>query len=103
MSKNQVCVEGVRFRCSSGRPMCEEIIAELDMDESVFKGGVVRLENGPTGYESFVVELVKPEGMQRMIDHGWWACAGTPGRWDSLYISGLQMKKMLKELGLYDG
>jgi len=48
------------------------------------------IKGGVTGYESFYVDqFFSPEGEFRpnRANHSFYLCAGTPSRWDSLYIS----------------
>jgi len=44
---------------------------------------------GVTGYESMRSEHVK-----EMLEGGWSACAGTKGRWDTLFIPPESMKRI---------
>lgn len=50
-------------------------------------------EGGVTGYESFYLSHAE---IKNLCDYGWLACMGTPGSWDRLFISGLEMKKALE-------
>jgi len=90
-------IEGVQFDCRSGRPRPVQVQAELLVHPNL--GRVVEIRGGVTGYESFCLDSAGPD-FEQMKRRGWWACAGTPGSWDGLYFHGLQMEKLLKELGV---
>lgn len=54
-------------------------------------------EGGVTGYERvFLTE----EFVKGSCEHGWWACAGTPERWDGLFIAADQMRQAFDALGI---
>ena len=97
MSELSTTIQGVRFSCSSGKAKRVVLIAQFKEEFSEFVGESVLISGGVTGYESFVVESAD---FGHMIAYGWWACAGTPGSWDALYIHGLQVKRMLEDLEL---
>lgn len=54
-------------------------------------------EGGVTGYESFYLEDAL---ISDLCARGWSACAGTEGRWDSMFISGAEMRRALEALGV---
>jgi len=45
------------------------------------------LVGGPTGYESFDMDSEHFE-----LGKGWHACAGTPKRWDTLFVPGYELE-----------
>lgn len=53
------------------------------------------LSNGVTGYESFEIN---PDSITDIKKNGWSACAGTPKRWDSLFVPAEEMTKALDDL-----
>ena len=89
-------IKGVRFNCSTGDPKIVECQFELRHNKTL--GNVIEVTGGVTGYESFCLGGGARVHVDKMVAHGWWACAGTPGRWDGLYFSGLQMKWLFSEL-----
>lgn len=91
-------IHGVRFSHTDGKPWSVEVTARLASSESL--GKIVELDNGVTGYESFCLEGPSAVDVDKMKCNGWWACAGTPGRWDALYFHGLQMAKLFRKLGI---
>ena len=57
-----------------------KLFVEFRYAASLSKWYLHLVECGVTGYESISVS-----GLQKVED-GWYACAGTKGRWDTLYI-----------------
>lgn len=58
-------------------------------------GWWVKLDPGVTGYESAQVDnVLKTPGK------GWSACAGTPDRWDSLWVPEAEMDRLRDFLAL---
>lgn len=49
---------------------------------------------GVTGYESFLLTNTD----KKIFSVGWHACAGTKGRWDTLYIPADQMQEMKDQI-----
>lgn len=94
-------IKGVRFTCSLGEPKVVELRVELRRyDRHDPTCDVIRVYGGVTGWESFNVGEGTITDLSKMKANGWWACAGTPGRWDALYFHSLQMARMFKEFGL---
>lgn len=95
-------IQGVRFSSTSGKPQVIELKAEIRNNKEV--GRSLWLIGGVTGYESFCLDGKSDKNVRsrlyNMKARGWWACAGTRGRWDALYIHGMQMEKMIKDLQL---
>ena len=55
-------------------------------NECEINGYKYRTKGGVTGFESLSVKnMCAGKG-------GWWACAGTKGRWDSLYVPADQIE-----------
>jgi hypothetical protein len=94
--RNQIkstTVEGVEFNCFNGTAIIYMLDVELYNNPTL--GLCIRILNGPTGHESCVVSEIDQE---KMIRNGWWACWGTVNNDNKLYISGLQLKQMFKDL-----
>lgn len=73
----------------------KEVDLLLGLDEN--KSLVIH-EGGITGYESIPSSYLIATEIAKMINKGWYACAGTAGRWDQLFIPGDQMRIILNEL-----
>ena len=56
---------------------------------------IFRLINGVTGYESFYI-YDKYTQLDGMLKHGWYACAGTKGKYDKLFIPAEDMRIALE-------
>ena len=54
-------------------------------------------DGGVTGYESVYFD---DYFLDQTRAKGWWACAGTPGRYDSLFIPAKEMRAAFETLGL---
>lgn len=54
-------------------------------------------DGGVTGYEGV---YVNQHFIDFTLDRGWWACAGTEGRWDGLFIPASEMMEALETLSL---
>jgi len=90
-------VQGVYFDCYDGNPRVVDILLELDYNSS---GDVVRvIKGGITGFEAFCVSQVDQD---KLFRKGWWANAGTPGAYPSLYIHGLQMRMAFEKLEILE-
>lgn len=63
-----------------------------DLTHAVF------IEGGPTGWESFCVDRFWEDTQKRMCASGWYACAGTPRSWDSLFIPPEEARKMINKI-----
>ncbi|KKN80814.1 hypothetical protein LCGC14_0326200 [marine sediment metagenome] len=96
-------IQGVRFDCRTGEPRVVDIQVEVRTDSEADRA-VWLAKGGVTGYESFCLDRSSPADLKarfyKMKLNGWWACMGTEGRWDALYIHGLQMTKLLEDLEL---
>lgn len=54
-------------------------------------------DGGVTGYESVYLDDYFLDATRA---RGWWACAGTPGRYDSLFVPAKEMRAVFDRLGL---
>lgn len=83
-------VKGVRVDCNTGEIYDVELMANIRSSNGV--NFWFHIKNGVTGYESFEITL---DSIRRLSERGWFACAGTKGRWDMLYIEGKEMEYIL--------
>jgi hypothetical protein len=96
-------IKGIRTNSVTGEE--REVIIGYEIRENTKKDGreAFWLIGGPTGYESFLVEPDRGKYWDDMMEwittRGWNACAGTPGRWDRLWISPEEMLRVLKDEG----
>ena len=95
----RVEVVAVRFDCRTGVPTSTNVILQWEAKPTP----CVRVTNGITGYESFCLEGSSKADTSRMVSNGWWVGAGTPRRWDALYIHGIQLSRAFKILGVEVG
>jgi len=106
----QIVVQAIRGNCSTGKESSVEVTFELEGAVlSIVKGGV-------TGFESFYVDdrskaILKKMGLEHLpiaqghcsdvIEHGWMACGGTKGRWDSLFVPATSIQEVAEHFGLW--
>ena len=86
-------IKGILTNCVINKESTIELeyeINENDRHELSFQ-----LIDGSTGYESFYIDDYAEENMPKF---GWLACAGTPKRWDKLFIPAEEMKKVFDEI-----
>ena len=102
MSKKKMCVEGVDFYFSTGEAKIIKVKAELYYDTSVWKMAWIELNWGLNGFSDFCLTLLGDEWVQKMVDEGCWSYTGEHCSNHKLYISGLQMEKMLKGMDIYN-
>ena len=75
-------VYGTRTHHTTGEEKTVELFVELRYSKSLGTWWLYIIKGGVTGYESISVDaLMKQDG------DGWFACAGTKGRWDTLFIT----------------
>ena len=70
---------------------------EFNIEYHIDGDVVFFLHNGPTGYESFHVDK---KVIGRMMGRGWYACGGTPGRFNQLHFTAEQMQDAFKQANL---
>jgi len=63
-----------------------------DSTFGIIKGGI-------TGHER--VYFTK-DFVEKSCQNGWWACAGTPARWDGLFIPADEMRRVFGVLGIIE-
>jgi len=90
-----VSVKAERTHCTTkkGKKTVIDVVLAL-------RGDAVQLYGGPTGAESFVVHGSGNADLDRLKEKGWWACAGTQDRWDSLFVPPESMKRAMEVLKL---
>jgi hypothetical protein len=75
-----------------------EVIVRIEDHRSEHGGVIFRIvEGGVTGWESF---FVTDRNLRATCLDGWNACAGTRGRWDSLFIPPDQMRLAFDQWGM---
>ncbi len=87
-------IKGILTNCVTNEEKEVELEYEIEMRDG---RRIFSLLNGVTGWESFYIdsEYSDIEGMRKC---GWLACAGTPRRWDKLFIPAEEMQKSLKDI-----
>jgi hypothetical protein len=88
-------IKAIRTDCYSGVSRDVEIDYEVKTFKSLAGLWFCIIRGAVTGYESFQLTT---EAISRTSKEGWWACAGTQYRWDSLFIPAEEMTKALREL-----
>jgi len=101
MQERTVDVDCVRFSCFSGAPKLVQDYLILRENETL-DAWVLEFKRGVTGYESLIVTGPGAADLERLCEVGWWACAGTTGCWDSLFVHPLQLKRVFEDLGLLE-
>lgn len=76
---------------------CELTVIDVSL---IKRNDAVYLLGGPTGHESFVVRGAGDADLERLKIKGWYACKGTIGQWDSLYVPPVSMQRALDVLKL---
>ena len=87
-------IKGILTSCVTN----EEKEVELEFEIEMRNGNrIFSLLNGVTGWESFYIDsgYADLEGLKKS---GWLACAGTPRRYDKLFIPAEEMQKALKDI-----
>lgn len=90
-------VRAVRKHCATNMSTISSI--PLEYRKSDYSGEyVISVKEGNvTGHESCYADYRFVTSAKL---HGWNACAGTPGRWDSLFIPPDEMRNALAKFGL---
>lgn len=98
-------MKGILTDCNNGTE--KEVELEYEIKEREGRR-IFWLLNGVTGWESFYIDKVNllaelsrfETNLKEMAETGWLACAGTPRKYDRLFISGIEMKKVFEKEGL---
>jgi hypothetical protein len=88
-------VTAVRTDCSTQQKSISPVKLVCKFGEG--KAVVKVEEGGVTGYESC---YFTPDFKNWTLTKGWWACAGTPGRYDGLFIPAKEMRVALERFRL---
>lgn len=80
-------IKGFRTNCITGHK--EEVSLKYLFETRPDGRTIFTLFGGVTGYESFTIDEYLDLDM--CFSKGWYACAGTKGRWDSLFIPAEEM------------
>jgi len=87
-------MKGILTNCVTNK----EKEVELEYKISIRNGErIFSLLNGVTGWESFFIDS-EYTNLDEMKESGWLACAGTPRRYDNLFVPAEEMQKALKEI-----
>ena len=81
-------MKGILTDCRDGT------VREIEVDYEIFeKDGhkIFQLIGGVTGYESFYLDS-KYTRLDKMLENGWTACAGTKNKYDELFIPAEEMR-----------
>ena len=84
-------MKGIIVDCVTGEHREVELEYIIEKDEGNRK--ILKLLNGPIGYESFYIDNAKKFEISK---RGWAACIGTKSVYDRLFISAEEMKKVLE-------
>lgn len=95
-------IKGIRTNCLTGKESEKHVRVVVRFAASSLGDGLGRwifeiVGGGVTGHEGWYVE----DYFSKPLDRDWWACAGTPGRWDGLRIPLDQMKLALQKMQLW--
>ncbi len=89
-------MKGILTSCLDGKE--KEVELEYEIKERDGEK-IFWILNGVTGWESFTING-KYTNMKGIIESGWLACAGTKNKYDKLFITSSEMKKVLEKEGL---
>ena len=93
-----VTVQAIRTDCRTGRMSITSVKICLVRPMAGALKGDLWLEivsGGVTGFES--IQYTKKHE-ERIRELGWWACAGTEDKYNSLFVPALEMIKVFDEL-----
>lgn len=91
---------GQRTHCRTGETKDVRLVLEDHWHSSkhMREWWVYIIEGGVTGYESIKVDTIlsndELETNSFDVTTGWYACAGTENRWDTLFISGVELLRL---------
>lgn len=80
----------------NGRTITKEgtILIDLLNNEGGEHAGLIKLEGGSTGFESFYVTK-DLSNLEAAAANGWMACSGTPGSWAECFVLVSEMQEVL--------
>jgi hypothetical protein len=73
---------------------CETKEVDVTLEIDLARGTVEIVKGGVTGHECFYISDL----LKRQPENGMHWCAGTPGRWDSLYMPQYEVEILLSAL-----
>ena len=82
-------MKGILTDCIDGT------VREVEVDYKIYESNgrkAFQLIGGVTGYESFYLDS---EYLDKMLENGWTACAGTKNKYDRLFIPAEEMRMAL--------
>lgn len=82
-------VLAVRTNCISGISKNIEVTIAQKYSSSLDSWWIEFLSGAVTGYESMEIR-----GLKKRTETGWSACAGTKGRWDTLFLPPKSMQRI---------
>ena len=87
-------MKGILTNCVTNEEKEVELVYEISIrnGERVFS-----ILNGVTGWESFHIDS-QYTNLNGMKESGWLACAGTPRRYDKLFVPAEEMQKVLEKI-----
>lgn len=88
-------VVGVKTDCFTGMKSIGPITIECQLRSNAL--AITIVEGGVTGHESVYTDDFF---IDRVLVSGWSACAGTPGRYNSLFIPAREMRVVFEQFGL---
>lgn len=91
-----VVVRGVRTHQTTAQQSIVPLTFECRYQANAPVPVVSITDGGVTGAESVYFD----DYFLAAREKGWWACAGTPGRWDSLFVPAKEMRAVFEKLGL---
>ena len=86
-------INAIRTNSITGKKKDVMLKVAKEFHESLDSWWIKIVDGGVTGYESCQVDT-----LERTTKGGWSACAGTKGRWDSLFIPEIEMQKIQDNL-----
>lgn len=87
-------IKGILTNCATNEEKGVELEYEIELRDGK---RVFALLNSVTGWESFHIDSEYSD-IEGMKESGWLVCAGTPRRYDKLFIHAGEMKKALDEI-----
>lgn len=88
---SEVIVDARRTCCHNGRTMSVKITVERYFYKSLDSWWYQIIKGNVTGYESIRCDKLSKDG--------WFACMGTEGKWDTLFVPAKSVAKILEVLG----
>lgn len=87
-------IKGILTDCITNEEKEVDLEYEIEMRDG---RRIFTLLNGVTGWEGFYIDS-EYSNLEEMKKCGWLACAGTPSRYNKLFIPAEEMQKALKDI-----